>query len=66
MNTLLLTLALNYDEEMAHQESIFQLANGSADRLVPIWWVDVERQIEELQIGRHSIGSDKIQEPLRH
>ena len=58
--------ASNASEEMAHRETIFRLANESADRRAPIWRAYVCRQIEKLQIKHQGIGLGKIQLPLPH
>ena len=47
--------------EKAFRQTISRSKDGSADQLLSIWWVEVDLQIEELQIGRQSKTSDKIQ-----
>ena len=58
--------ASNSNEGMAHRETIFRLANESADRRAPIWRTYVCRQIEKLQKERQGIDANKIQSPLSH
>ena len=63
-NTLMVVWALDPNEEMARRETIFRLANESADQCAPIWRVYVGCQSEKLRTEHQNIGSSKIQSPL--
>ena len=51
------------NSEKASRQTTSRPNDGTDGQPLPIWSVDVGLQIEELQKGRHSKTSNKIQSP---